>query len=249
MVVHLYIDFLIKSLDVKSKTSRKAFWAVLLVNAALAVLLVSIGLAIPKGRPLQIYIGVSSILATPLFVPFFTCFARRLNDMGRSRLWMLLFLIPVVGFLILLVICAFQGETEDTFDDWSGKNGAAQNAVKKVIDNILTLFPFAYLVFTIYKVATATDSVGKGVNASLMAFTILICVFTLVEFKTKRGGRLLAVWKAIKKLTSLSGAMLSIILYSGSQGFVDSVALVYFYFYVMIIPIVLVVDVYKIVKR
>ena len=248
MAIYCYIDFLVKSFDLKSKTSRKAFWVVLLINAALSVILVSIGLAIPQGRPLQIYIGISSIIATPLFIPFFSVFARRLNDIGYRRLWLLLFLIPALGFIILLVLCAFKAKDNDDYDYAAYENGAVISAAKKVIYNILTFFPFIYLAYSIYKLATATDSVGIGVNASLLAFTLLICIFTLVELKTKRVGRLLGVWKVIKKITSLSGATLSIILYHGSQSFVDAIALVYFYFYVMVIPLIIIYDIYKLFK-
>lgn len=249
MAIYCYIDFLVKSLDIKSKTSRKAFWVVLLINIALSVILVSIGLAIPQGRPLQIYIGISSIIATPLFVPFFTIFARRLNDIGYKKLWLLLFLIPAVGFIVLLVFCAFKGKDDNDYDYAAYENDAVIKAAKKVINSILTFFPFVYLAYSIYKLATATNSVDIGVNASLLAFTALICIFTIIELKTKRVGRLLGVWKAIKKITTLSGAMLSIILYHGSQSFVDAVALVYFYFYVMIIPLILVYDIYKLCKK
>lgn len=250
MAIYCYIDFLVKSFDIKSKTSRKAFWVVLLINAALSVLLVSIGLAIPKGKPLQIYIGISSIIATPLFVPFFTIFARRLNDIGYKRLWLLLFLIPAVGFLVLLVLCAFKTKSNDNHDDYAAyENKALLNAAKNVINNILTFFPFVYLAFTVYKLATATDSVDMGVNASLLAFTNLICIFTVVNLKTNRCGRLLNAWKAIKKITSLSGATLSIILYHDSQSFVDAIALVYFYFYVMTIPLIIAYDLYRLFKK
>lgn len=249
MAIYCYIDFLVKSFDIKSKTSRKTFWVVLLINAALSVILVSIGLAIPQGRPLRIYIGISSIIAIPLFIPFFTIFARRLNDIGYSRKWLLLFLVPVIGFLALLVFCTFKAKENVDYDYSAYENGAVINAAKKIINSILTFFPFVYLAFTVYKLATATDSVDIGINASLLAFTLLVCIFTIIELKTKRCGRLLGAWKAIKKITSLSGAMLSIILYHGSQNFMDAIALVYFYFYVMVIPLIIIYDIYKLCKK
>ncbi len=55
------------------------------INTALSVLLSGIGVIIPSGRPLALYIGLFSVIATPLFVPFFTAIARRLNDVGRGR--------------------------------------------------------------------------------------------------------------------------------------------------------------------
>ena len=128
------------------------------------------------------------------------------------------------------------------------ENGAVLVAAKKAVNSIVFFFPFVYLFYTLYKLITATNSFEIGISASLLAFTLLVCIFTLTELKTQRFKRLLAIWKIIRTITSLSGATLSIILYRGSQNFVDAVALVYFYFYVMIIPVALAFSIYKLCK-
>lgn len=58
--LYYYVDFLAKSFDVKSRISRKGFWVTVGLNSMLMVLLVSVGSAVSKGRPLQVYIFVQT---------------------------------------------------------------------------------------------------------------------------------------------------------------------------------------------
>ncbi len=249
MIGFYYLDFLEKSFDVKSKTSRKNYWVVFLINATLSIILVSIGLAIPQGTPLQIYIGISSIIATPLFVPFFTAIARRLNDVDISRKYMWFLLIPFFGYIPFIFLCAKKSKYNEAEDFSKYKKGFSSIVIKKIVNSILTVFPFIYFAYSIYKLITATGSVEIGLNASLLSISFIICISTIIELKTTKVSKFLSVWKFIQKLTTLSGAILSIILYHNSQNFVDAVMVVYFYFYVMIIPIVLVFDLYKLAKK
>lgn len=244
-----YIDFLAKTFDIKSKTSRKCYWVVFLINAALSVLLTSVGVALPKGRPLEIYIGISSLVATPLFIPFFTIIARRFNDTGRRRRWMLLLLLPGIGLIPVLAFCASRSKygTREDFSEY--RKGAFFAAAKKFSSSALTVFPFIYLVYAIYKLATATDTFGVGLNASMVSVHLVICVFTVVRAKTARFGKFLEVWKAIRLLTAISSATLSVILYRGSSDFVDAFFTVYLYFYVMTAPFVLARNICKIFKK
>ena len=249
IAVYSYIDFLIKTFDVRSKTSRKCYWTVFLINAVLSVLLTSVGLALPQGRPLEVYIGISSVIAAPLFISFFTIAARRLADAGFSRKWMLFFLLPGIGLIPLFAFCAFRSKYQTEEDYSSYRNGTFLQAAKKLTASALTIFPFVYLVYCIYKLTTAADSIETGINAAMLSLTFMICILTVIEAKTAKLKKLLDAWKILKLLTALSGATLSIILYHDSQNFIDALFTVYLYFYIMIAPCIIVWDICKLFRK
>lgn len=234
-----YIDFLVRTFDVRSKTSRRCYWVVFFVNTALSVLLTTIGIVIPQGMPLAVYIAISSMIATPLFIPFFTAIARRLNDadIPLKRMWLLL--LPGVGLIPLLVFCAFPSKYATQEDFSAYRDGVWLAAIRRVFSSAMAVFPFFYLVCCVYKLVTATDTFGIGLNAAMLSINFVICVFTVAEAKLHRFGKFLGVWKILKSLTAISSALLSVIFYHDAQNFVDAVITVYLYFYVTIGPFVL----------
>ncbi len=57
------------------------------------------------------YIGNIFVLAT--FLPAWAVEVRRLHDTGRSGWWLLLWLIPMIGFIILLIWLIGKGDEGD----------------------------------------------------------------------------------------------------------------------------------------
>jgi len=56
---------------------------------------------------------LSGLFSLATLVPSLAVGARRLHDTNRSGWWQLLGLIPVIGWIVLIVFCAQPGETED----------------------------------------------------------------------------------------------------------------------------------------
>lgn len=50
--------------------------------------------------------GLAAVFSFLTFVPSIAVAARRLHDTDRSGWWQLLYLFPVVGWLILIIFCA-----------------------------------------------------------------------------------------------------------------------------------------------
>jgi uncharacterized membrane protein YhaH (DUF805 family) len=52
------------------------------------------------------------VLALGLLVPSIAATTRRLHDTGRSGWWQLISLVPIVGAIILIVLCALPGQAQ-----------------------------------------------------------------------------------------------------------------------------------------
>lgn len=84
------------------------WWFVLFLILGNLVLSVIDGMLFSSG--MQLFGGLFS-LAT--LIPYLAVAARRLHDVGRSGWWLLLGLIPLIGFLVLLWWFIQPAKTED----------------------------------------------------------------------------------------------------------------------------------------
>ncbi|OGA04231.1 MAG: hypothetical protein A3H35_07855 [Betaproteobacteria bacterium RIFCSPLOWO2_02_FULL_62_17] len=79
-----------KYTDFKGRASRSEYWWFFLF----CVLLQLVGAAVHE--------ALGGLLALALLLPSLSAAARRLHDVDRGGWWMLVGLIPIIGFLILL---------------------------------------------------------------------------------------------------------------------------------------------------
>lgn len=94
--MHWFLDPIQKHYaDFEGRVGRQEFWMFILVSFGLNVVL----------EVLQIEI-LSMIVSLALIVPTLALGARRLHDTGRSGWWQLLALVPVIGWIVLIVWCA-----------------------------------------------------------------------------------------------------------------------------------------------
>ncbi len=66
---------------------------------------------------------LSGLFSIATLVPYIAVTARRLHDTDRSGWWQLLGLIPLIGWIILIVWCAQEGKSSTRFDV-AGQNAA-----------------------------------------------------------------------------------------------------------------------------
>lgn len=91
----------------KGRASRAEYWAYAAVNFIVFAALDLIGSA---SSPIRI---VSILWALALLIPGLSVAARRLHDTDKSGWLLLLYLIPVIGFLIILVFLVLAGNQQN----------------------------------------------------------------------------------------------------------------------------------------
>lgn len=85
------------------RARRSEYWWFILFN-----MLVSLVAGAVDGM-LDTYI-VRAVVALALFLPGLAVLVRRLHDTGRSGWWVLIGLVPLVGFITLIVFAALNSE-------------------------------------------------------------------------------------------------------------------------------------------
>ena len=86
-----YVDF-------KGRASRSEYWYFVLACFILALIFLAIGSDI-----------LSNIVTILIFLPNLAVQFRRLHDTGRSGFWVLINLIPFIGFIVILVMTIQKG--------------------------------------------------------------------------------------------------------------------------------------------
>jgi len=90
-----FIDCLKKYAVFEGRSHRTEYWMFTLV-----VVVINIVLSFLQGTDLAV---LASIFSLAVLIPSIAVSVRRLHDINRSGWWLLLSLIPIVGWLILLV--------------------------------------------------------------------------------------------------------------------------------------------------
>src|SRR5688500_16079856 len=86
-----YVDF-------QGRSSRRQFWMFTLINFIISVVLNAIDRLVLDGFTL-----LSGIYGLALLLPSLGLSVRRLHDIDKSGWWILIGLIPIVGWIILIV--------------------------------------------------------------------------------------------------------------------------------------------------
>lgn len=90
--------------DFEGRTGREAFWMFVLFNFMISVAVSIVGETIGLGF-------ISILYSLAILVPAIAITTRRLHDVDKSGWMQLLFLIPLLGLIVMIVILAGKGNS------------------------------------------------------------------------------------------------------------------------------------------
>ncbi|MFJ1563725.1 DUF805 domain-containing protein [Streptomyces erythrochromogenes] len=104
--MNYYVDVLKKYVVFSGRARRQEFWMFFLCNLAVSIV---VGI-------IDTVIGANSILSglysLAVLLPFLGLAVRRLHDTDKSAWWLLLYLIPFLGWIALIVMWALPGNAQ-----------------------------------------------------------------------------------------------------------------------------------------
>lgn len=102
-----YIKVLKNYAEFEGRARRKEYWMFTLINflivMGLQAVLFSVAGMNPESSLGLLLSGILGIYSLGVFIPSLAVGVRRLHDTGRSGWWLLIGLVPVIGFIVLLV--------------------------------------------------------------------------------------------------------------------------------------------------
>ncbi|WP_432947392.1 DUF805 domain-containing protein [Kribbella sp. CA-253562] len=109
--MHWYLDVLKKYVVFSGRARRKEFWMFTLFNVIISIVLSAIDRMIgTDSSGTGLLGGIYSLL---VLLPSLAVTVRRLHDTDRSGWWILIGLIPIIGWIVLLVFEVQEGTAGD----------------------------------------------------------------------------------------------------------------------------------------
>jgi len=99
-----YMDVLKKYAVFDGRSRRQEFWMFFLFNFIINLILTFLG------RFFGFFLFISVLYSLAILVPGIAVAIRRMHDIGKSGIWILIVLIPCVGWIWYLVLAATEGE-------------------------------------------------------------------------------------------------------------------------------------------
>lgn len=89
--MNFYIEAWRRWLDFSGCSSREAFWMFMLIHS-----IISIACIVWDINSLKVS-WLDAIYSLASFIPMLAAMVRRLHDAGKGAVWLLIFLVPVIG--------------------------------------------------------------------------------------------------------------------------------------------------------
>ena len=104
-----YIEALRKYAVFEGRAKRSEYWLFMLVHVIISIILGLIPLV------LSWFLIVEVVYALALLVPALAVGARRLHDSGKSGWLQLILLIPLIGWIIVIILMALPSEDDNKY--------------------------------------------------------------------------------------------------------------------------------------
>jgi len=104
-----YFKVLMNYVGFGSRARRREFWGFALVHAVIIVLLVMVDSFLSGGAN-DGYGVLSGLYWLATLLPTLAVGVRRLHDTGRSGLWILVGLVPILGWIVLVFLYLMDSE-------------------------------------------------------------------------------------------------------------------------------------------
>ncbi len=109
-----YLKVIKKYTVFSGRASREEYWYFMLIN-----ILISIAVSFIDGfmgMGYQSGVGIlGGLYSLFIFLPSLAVSVRRLHDISRSGWWVLIVLVPMLGWIVLLVMMAFPGKPDNEY--------------------------------------------------------------------------------------------------------------------------------------
>ncbi len=102
-----YLKVLGQYADFSGRARRKEYWMFVLFNVIFAMIAASIDGILGTNS------AISGLYSLAVFIPSLAVGVRRLHDIGKSGLMILVGLIPLIGWIWLIVLFVTEGHPED----------------------------------------------------------------------------------------------------------------------------------------
>lgn len=101
----------------RGRASRSEFWWFNITLTLVAIILDTVSRLFPvSSTPEMIFLGISLLIYLATLLPVLAVTVRRLHDRDFSGWWLLLVLIPLLGWLVLFIFMVLRGtEGENRF--------------------------------------------------------------------------------------------------------------------------------------
>lgn len=129
-----YFEVLKKYADFNGRARRKEFWYFSLFSSIIGLLTIIIDDLI--GTTSHGFGLLSIVYDLAIFLPAIGVYVRRLHDTNRSGWWVLISLIPIVGFIVLLIFLVQDSQPGENEYGKNPKDLTSMNAPQKNISNI-----------------------------------------------------------------------------------------------------------------
>ena len=99
------------------RTSRQGFWMFFLIHVGISIFIITVEIGLGLFSAIDISYSVLTLL------PQLSITVRRLHDTGRSGYWALLIMMPLIGFIVLIIMLCEKGDSDDNTFGFSPLRG------------------------------------------------------------------------------------------------------------------------------